>query len=454
MQKTALVFAFAVFMIFAEFVEAKLFEAESFFLDNGMQVVLIENHKAPLIKQMVWYRNGASDDRQTKGGTAHLLEHLMFRGTKHFAEGRLDEIFEKHGVQSNAFTSNDYTSYHQFADISKLEAMMLLEADRMHNLVISGKNFAKERDIVYQERRQQIESSPVYSFMEKLREKLWGKHPYSRPVIGSTDEIKSLEKQDVMDYYERFYTPQNAVLILAGDLDLPTAKKLAEKYYGKLKSRKNFIPAEKYEHTPQKTKQTFIYKDKKVKNLRIVMMFVVPSYNLNPKEAMELEILAEYLGADKISPVYKELVEERGILTGLSVSNGFSARGYDLFYVVAYPKDGTNTQVAAKQLEQSIRKSIEKMTDENTDAAKKRILANLVFIADNPSDAAYIAGEMISGGMSLKDVNNYDKNILNVETEDIKSMALKMLDKNPQILGILLPDENHLSSDKEGKDEK
>ncbi len=437
---------FGLFVVFcvlcASSSNAKLFEAKSFELDNGMRVLLIENHKAPVIKHMLWYKNGASDDAKGKGGTAHLLEHLMFRGTKRFVEGRLDALFEKHGAQSNAFTSYDYTSYHQFADISKLELLMLLEADRMHNLLIDDKNFAKEREIVYQERRQQIESNPVSAFMEKMREKLWAEHPYSRPVIGSADEIKSLTKQDVEEYYARFYTPENAILVLSGDLDLPTAKTLAEKYYGKLEKRSGFVPAPAYEFSAEQTKQSFVFYDKKVKTPRIVQMFVVPSYNQNPKEALALEILAEYLGADKLSPVYKDLVEKRKIMAGISVSNGFSARGYDQFYIAGYPQNNVDAQKAADELSASVKNAINLIDEKNIAAAKKRILANLAFVEDNPSDAAYAAGAMAAGGMSLEDINSYDENIDNVKLEDVKSTALKLIDFYPQIVGVIMPEKS------------
>ena len=435
-----ILFYIAVFIPSAS--ESRLFEASSFYLNNGMQVIVIENHKAPVIKQMVWYRNGASDEIIGSGGSAHLLEHLMFRGTDTFKENRFDEIMSENGVVSNAFTSQDYTAYHQFADISKLELMMLLEADRMRNLRITDENFTKEREIVYQERRQEVETKPLAMFMEKLREKLWKNHPYSRPVSGKLDEIKDLKKQDIINYYDRFYTPENAVLILSGDIDLNNAQLLAEKYYGTLENSVFYKKAPVY-LLKNSGYSEFVSYDEKVQNARIVYAFAVNSYNLNKREALSLEILAEYLGADKISPLYKDLVEKEKIAVAVSASNTFSARGYNAFTfsVVLKNNDYDSAREAAQELKSSIKNALIQMTEEQFNAAKKRILANLVYTTDSVQSAAYILGSMVSTGIKVEDAITYDEQIRNVSFAEFKSTVENALGYAPSVMGFLLPAE-------------
>ena len=222
---------FLVLLGFSESVQAKLFNAQEFMLPNGMQVAVIENHKAPLIKHMVWYRIGSVDEDFGKGGSAHLLEHLMFRGTSKVPDADFNHIMDNLGVVSNAFTNYDVTTYHQFADISKLEALMALEADRMQNLNFNDQAFAAEQKIVLQERKQVVENDPESAFDERLNLILWGNSPYSRPITGTEDEIMALSAADIYKFYYQYYAPNNAILVLSGDIDVKTAKKLAEKYY-------------------------------------------------------------------------------------------------------------------------------------------------------------------------------------------------------------------------------
>ena len=207
--------------------EAKLFNASEYRLDNGMQVVVAPNHKAPIVKHMVWYKVGSADEKPGKGGVAHLLEHLMFRGTKLIKGTELNRITENNGMEANAFTGQDYTAYHQLMDISRLELAMFMEADRMRNLNFSDEDFELERDIVYQERKQVVENNPASVFAETMRKVLWQDHPYARPVTGSVEEIRSLKPEDARAFYKCYYAPNNAILVLSGDIEPGVGMKLA-----------------------------------------------------------------------------------------------------------------------------------------------------------------------------------------------------------------------------------
>ena len=183
-------FIFLLFLLFPLAVNAKgLFDAEEFYLANGMRVIVVPNHRVPVVKHMVWYKNGASDENIGKGGTAHLLEHLMFRGTKDVSGQKFNILMEENGAESNAFTGQDMTAYHQFLDVSRLELAMLLEADRMANLQFDKDAFIAERDIVFQERKQRVDNNPVGKFREILNRILWQQHPYSHPITGTDKEI-------------------------------------------------------------------------------------------------------------------------------------------------------------------------------------------------------------------------------------------------------------------------
>ena len=441
-----LLFLLPIFMSFNT--QAKLFDISAFHLSNGMQVMLIENHKAPLIKHMVWYKNGAADEPEGKGGTAHLLEHLMFRGTYNFPETGFDELMNENGVHSNAFTAQDYTAYHQFADIVKLEMLMFLEADRMKNLSISDKNFYRERDIVYQERRQEVNTKPVAIFMEKLREKLWANHPYARPISGKDDEIKGLEKQDVLAYYRRFYTPENALLIMSGDLDLQTAKKLAEKYYGKLPRSSSYVSPRPYNLYNSGYQELEVY-DEKVKTGRIVYAFAVPSYNLNKKSALALEVLAEYLDAEKSSPLYKQLVEKEKIAAAVAANNGFSGREYDTFFVSVVLRQMPLDDIKAMglNLKKAVKQAIGKITEKEFEAAKKRILANLVYVADSAENSAVIVGQMAAGGMKSGDIATYDEQIAALTFDEFQDTMENVLNYAPSVMGFLLPKKEALKGE-------
>ena len=189
--------------------QAKLFDIEEFRLDNGLQVIVIPNHKAPIVKQMVWYKVGSVDEPAGKGGLAHLLEHLMFRGTEDVEDGAFNQIVSDNGGVMNAFTSRDVTAYHEFVDITRLELMMFLEADRMKNLNITPEAFEKERKIVFQERMQMVENNPTAAFGEMMRRTLWQEHPYARPVSGFPNEIMSLTLEDAQNFYKTHYMKDN-----------------------------------------------------------------------------------------------------------------------------------------------------------------------------------------------------------------------------------------------------
>lgn len=419
-------------------ISAALFNAHDFTLNNGMRVVVIENHKAPIVKHMVWYKVGAVDEIRGKGGVAHLLEHLMFRGTQKVKDGEFNRLMNEMGAESNAFTSYDVTAYHQLADVTKLEALMALEADRMRYLAFDQKAFAAEQKIVFQERQQVVENNPAAAFNEKMNEMLWGSSPYGQPITGQNDEIKALTYDDARDFYNLYYSPNNAILVLSGDIDAITAKNLAEKYYGVLPTSKVV------RDEPEEMKQSFIaglqMSLPNIQTPKTVWQYLLPkSGNLIVSPYAYL-VLAEYLGGGETSALYRDLVEQQRVMADVTVNFSYIARGNSIFRLSAVPNDADDFN--AEQLTSSLKKAIENamtdLTDNKLAQVKRKMTADLVYVNDNPSTAANWVGFMLAVGWSIDDVENYADNVKKVTLSEVMK-AYASLKDYAKVEGWLLP---------------
>lgn len=419
---------------------AKIFDMHEFTLKNGLRVIVVPNHKAPIIMHMVWYKVGSVDEVLGKSGKAHLLEHLLFRGTKQIKDSEFNKIIDENGGNSNAFTGLDFTAYHQSLDITRLEVAMFLEADRMENLKFSKESFERERDIVFQERKQVIDNNPLGYFGELSRSMLWGNHPYGRPIIGSDEEIKSFEINDVKSFYNSFYAPNNAILVLSGDITLEEAKLLSERYYSRpeyreIGQRPDIKPIDK----PFSAKLNIEVPN--INSTRFNKFYVTHSYNTNKKKMYALSVLSKILGEGENSKLYKDLVKDKKIaLTVSSYYNGFT-RSYGSFAISAIPNLNQDINVFTKEFEISLKKSVFELSEEDVENAKKKMLAGLVYVKDNPNDAGYIVGTMATIGMSVDEIENYDENIRGVSFEDVREAAEELFDEHltQNILSIATP---------------
>ena len=429
---------FAMFLSLSVDTNAKMFNGEEFFLANGMQVIVIPNHKAPIIKHMVWYKSGSIDEKLGKGGVAHLLEHLMFRGTSNVKANQLNQVLEENGAESNAFTGLDMTAYHQFLDISRLELAMFLEADRMQNLTISDKDFALERDIVFQERKQVVDNNPTAQFAEKLRKVLWLNHPYARPITGEEEEILSLTIDDIKDFYNKYYAPNNAVLILSGDISVAMAKKLAEKHYGKL-LKKTEIHRKILPVLEASYKSKVEMSKPQIKGLRVSKSFAAPSYNHNKKEVYNLALLSAYLGEGETSKLYKKLVIEQKKALSISTSYNPISRSYGSFSISAIPQDSVSPEELMTAIDQAIENSMNELNFDELEKVKGKMLAGLVYLRDNPEDAAMIVGSMAVMGVNLNEIETQNDKIKEVNYKNVKNSAVKLFDNTPHVVGVLKP---------------
>lgn len=438
MNKKFFTLLFAAVCLFAHTARAVLFKAEEFTLDNGLQCVVIENHKAPLVMQMLLYKAGSVDEKAGKGGSAHLLEHLMFRGTKSAKDGEFNRITEKYGASDNAFTSHDVTAYHQFADVRYLEIFMALEADRMENLDFDDKAFEAEKKIVYQERMQRIENDPSSPFYEKTDSVLWGDSPYGRPVTGRPQEILGLTSKDITDFYRKYYAPGNAVLVLAGDITAAEARPLVEKYYGGIKPREVKHEENSVQMTPFKTSLTVSLPA--VTTAKIYNRCLLPEPKVLKDKVYDFAVLREYLGGGSTSALYKELVLNRKTALGVGAFFNFVTRGESVFGLSEVPQNGTDASEEAKNLQKAADKVVVELTEEKLAKTKRKMLADLVFVNDNPETGAEWAGLMLAAGYTLDEVQNYEQKLNAVTLQGVKK-AYEMLKSAPCVRGVLLPQE-------------
>lgn len=422
-------------------------------LGNGLEIVVIEDHRAPVVTHMVWYRNGSADDPLGKSGIAHFLEHLMFKGTKNHPQGKFSEMIADLGGQENAFTSNDYTAYFQRVSKDHLGICMDYEADRMRNLVLTDEVVAPERDVVLEERRMRTDSDPSELLGEALQAALFTQHPYGRPIIGWSHEIEGLGRADALAYYDRFYTPENTILVVAGDVEAAGVIQLAEKYYGPLEARGRrpvrFRPRE-----PQPRAHRLVtLTDEKVEQPTQQSIFLVPSYKTAaPGEAEALEVLAHLLGGGHTSLLFKKLVIEEK----LAVTAGAHYQGTSVddtrFYVFAVPAPGVSLERLATGIDAVIASAAANIPETDLRRAKNRLVAEAIYAQDNQATLARWYGSSLAAGLMLEDVAQWPERIEAVSPADVQN-AVRWLDKKRSVTGFLLPAEAPASTMTENADE-
>lgn len=438
-RKLNIFLAFVTAMLVCFDTQAKLFNAETFVLDNGLEVVVVPNRRAPIVKQMLWYKNGSVGEAPGKGGSAHLLEHLMFRGTKKAPGQTFNRLMEENGIESNAFTSLDVTAYHQLLDISRLELAMALEADRMQNLQINKQDFALERDIVFQERKQRIDNNPLAQFGEELRRVLWQGSPYGRPVTGTEEEILNLSPTDVEAYYRQNYIPNRAVLVLSGYLDATVARSLAEKYYGAPDAGK-VLSAEQVFPKLKNIRARVDMRLPDVQTPRWLKLFAVSSYGHKPEDVYPLQLLAAYMGGGETSKLYKKLVLRDKKALSVSVDYDPLSQSYGIFSISAVPAAGVRIETLEQALQAAWEESLRELSLDEIQNTKQKMLAGLIYLRDNPEDAAYIIGAMRSAGVPLAEIESQDDKIREVDYHAVRKAAATMMSDAPQVTGILQPE--------------
>ena len=417
-------------------------DVTDFKLANGMEVVVIPDHRAPVVTHMLWYQVGSADETSGKSGLAHFLEHLMFKGTTNRKPGEFSHLVDINGGEENAFTTSDYTAYYQRIASDRLGLMMELEADRMQNLVLTDENVLPELQVVREERRTRTENDPSALLEEQIDAALYTAHPYGKPVIGWMSEVAKLTRDDAIAFYKAHYTPANAILVVAGDATPDQVRALAEKYYGPLKN--TFMPAPRVrtEEPEPIAARRVIMTDARASSPVFQRSYLGPSYAIaQGREAFALDLLADILGSGTQSKFYKSLVVEQKIAS--SAGAWFNADNLDSGTLGVYGVP--NTGVDLGKVEAAIDVILADVvahgvTQTELDRVRNKAQAEQVYLFDDQEKLARIAGAGLMTGLSIKDLLDRDNEVAKVTLEDIKHAAAKVIVLKRSVTGILSPE--------------
>ena len=419
---------------------AKQFDADSFMLANGLQVVVVPFHRAPAVTQMLWYKAGAYDDPPGKSGIAHFVEHLMFRGTKETPPGEFSRIVSENGGRENASTSPDYTVFFQTVAADHLELVMKLEAERMRDLLITEDQVTPEREVIIEERRTRVDNVPAALLGEQRDAVLFLNSHYRLPAIGWLNEMRGLGADDARRFYATWYAPNNAVLVIVGDVDLERVRSLAETYYGPIPSRP--VPAHEALAEPAKVAATRLEMTSgHVASPQWSRSYLAPGYTqAGGTLADALTVLAEILGGGESARLYRSLVIEKKLAVSAGAGYG-PYRGAGSFSLYAEPRDGVSVaDIEAATMAEIRRLLTEGISATEVDAIKKRLQASALYSRDSLSGVARVVGASLVTGRSLEDVQAWPERIGAVTPEEIMAAARQVLKDDAGVTAVLLPE--------------
>lgn len=461
-------------------------EHQDFTLDNGLRVILVRESKAPVVISQVWYRVGSVDEKAGKTGLSHMLEHMMFQGTKEVPTGEFNRLVGQNGGEDNASTSYDFTNYYIKFSADRVELALRLEADRMRHLVLRDTLFRSENLVVQEERRTRTDANPTSRFMEQFRARIYGTHPYGRPIIGWMGEIQQLTVEDLEAWYQRYYAPNNAILVLVGDMDLATIAERVRHHFGSLPALPNPTPTllppyQPPPPIPDPAKQSpgvperFEVTDPAVTVPLWVGSYPVPTLLTEGREdVFALDVLATILGGDSTSRLHKKLVLETGLAVSASASYGGYGRSWELFSVSAMPKSATTSpspsakpdeadrlsphddgmvesgagvtgNAALPLIEQTVLQTVARLAQESVDErtlqrAKNSMIAQHVFSRDSIHVMASEIGLLSANGLDWRSlIESYPDKIAAVRAEDVQRVAARYLRPEQLIVGVLKP---------------
>ncbi|PJK28135.1 peptidase M16 [Minwuia thermotolerans] len=431
-----------VLTLFAPRADAGLFDPQTFTLDNGMEVVVVPDHRAPVVVHMVWYRVGAADEPKGKSGIAHFLEHLMFKGTEKIPPGEFSRIVAANGGRDNAFTSQDYTAYFQVVAKDRLPLMMEMEADRMVNLRLDAESVATERQVILEERRQRTDATPQGQFGEQVQATFYLSHPYSEPIIGWEEEIGSLTREDALAFYEQFYAPNNAILVVAGDITAEELKPLAEKHYGVLPANEALERPTLPHEPPHRAARRITDSDPRVAEPSWQRQYIADSANWGePDNVIALQVLGDILGGGSTSRLYRALVVEQGIAASAGAWYSGVNRGPGAFGLYATPARGADIEDLERAVDAEIRRVIEDgVTQEELDRARTVLLAEAVYMRDSLSQGARVFGSSLVAGLTVEDVESWPDRLRAVTVDDVVRAARANFRPEASVTAILSPE--------------
>ncbi len=416
-------------------------EAVSYFtLDNGMEVIVVEDHRAPVVQHMVWYRAGSADEPKGASGVAHFLEHLLFKATDKLEAGEFSATVAANGGRDNAFTSYDYTAYHQRVAADRLELMMSMESDRMRNIRLTPENIETERGVVLEERNQRTENSPGALMNEQMSAVQFLNHRYGVPIIGWKHEIEQLSLKDTLSFYETYYSPNNAILVVSGDVTPDEVRTLADKYYGVIPANPDPPERIRTKEPPHTAERRLVFRDARVAQEYLRRSYIAPERNPGAQEkAAALTMLAEILGGGTTS----FLAEKLQFDTQIATYTGAFYRGGSLddatFDMVVVPAPGVSLQEGEDALDVALSEFMDSEIDtEQLDRIKLQLRAAQIYARDNANSVANRYGRALAVGLSVEDVQEWPALLEAVTADDIKAVAAEVIKRRGSVTGWLV----------------
>ncbi len=410
----------------------------TFELDNGLEAIVIEDHRAPVVVHMLWYRAGAADEPPGQSGIAHFLEHLLFKATETLEAGEFSEIVEANGGSDNAFTSWDYTGYFQRVAADRLELMMQMEADRMRNIKLTEEDIVTERDVILEERNQRTDSDPGALFSEQRRAAQYLSHPYQIPIIGWRHEMEQLDMEDALGFYRKYYAPNNAILVVAGDVDPDEVKEMAKRHYGPLHPTLGLEERIRPQEPPQLAERRLVYEDARVAQPYVIRTYLAPERDSGDQtDAAALTMLAEILGGSSATSVFGRALQ---VETNRAVYAGafYNGVNYDdtTFGVIIVPTPGLSLEDAEAELDAEIAKFLETGVDsDQLERVKTQIRASLIYAQDDVASTARQYGSALTSGLEVEDVQAWPGLLKAVTEEDIMDAARMVFDRKNAVTG-------------------
>ena len=415
--------------------------AAEFSLKNGLRIIVVPDNRAPVVTHMVWYRVGAADEPPGVSGIAHFLEHLMFKSTEKIANGEFSKIVSRLGGQDNAFTGHDVTAYYQRVAKDRLRTVMEMEADRMVNLKLDEKEVLTERNVILEERRSRTENSPSAILDEQMSAALYLAHPYRLPVIGWEHEMAKLSREDALRFYKRYYAPNNAILVVTGDVVPAEVRDMAEQIYGVIPANPNVVVHPRPQEPPHRAPRRVDLMDQRAGKPSWNRQYLAPSYlTAEPGEAEALDLLMKIATSGATSRLYKRLVVEDRLASSAGGWYSGAARDSGKIAIYAVPADGVTLDKLEAGVDAVLADIRAKgLTEPELERAKKTYLAEYVYESDNQASLARRYGWSLTVGRSVKDIEDWPDRIGKVSLADVQKVAKKYLDVRHAVTGTLVP---------------
>ena len=414
--------------------------AQEFRLENGLRIIVQEDKRAPTVTHMIWYRVGSMDEQSGTTGVAHVLEHMMFKGTQKLKPGDFSAKVAALGGRDNAFTNKDYTGYHQQIEKSHLAEVMALEADRMQNLTMDKNEFAKEVKVVMEERRLRTDDQPIAKVYEALNATAYVASPYHNPVVGWMDDLQNMTASDALAWYQRWYAPNNAIMVVTGDVDALEVRALAEKYFGKIPVKT--LPKTKPQNEPLQNGIRRVVVKAPAENPYLVLAFKVPTLRDVEKDddVHALEVLAAVLDGYDNARLPARLVRTERVANAAGANYGSIQRGPSMFTLDGVPAQGTTIE----QLEQKLRAEVTRIANDGVSAAelkrvKTQLIASQIYKRDSIFGQAMEIGTMEMAGISSRQIDRIIEKLAAVTPAQVQAVAQKYFSDDQLTVASLVP---------------